>query len=211
MADLHIASHYLDEPHEVLKFWGNVIYGKRCLCHFEFLWSSGWTQAHRCGGKPKAGHIWGSWHRTNRPCQTHTVSTFHWHTGMRPLWRESRLLGGWILQLPGWLTEREIRNARLLISPSWQTKGTSFKYAPWQAVLLSQCHEGLGKPFSGSVGTAFAVPGIPKICGSVFKDSIGHWRKTHSDIAAMIVAGSCVFYLFIYFSCTETGAGFLVS
>lgn len=103
-----------------------------------------WVQTQRCGGSAKqvlfGGSGWESWHGTNGPCQIHTVSTFHSHAGTRPLRRESRFLGGWMLQLPSWLTEREIRNARLLISPSWQTEGTSFKCAPWQAALLQQCH-----------------------------------------------------------------------
>lgn len=29
MADLHVACHHLDEPHEVLQFRGNVIYSER--------------------------------------------------------------------------------------------------------------------------------------------------------------------------------------
>lgn len=100
------------------------------------------------------GSGWESWRRTNGPCQTHTVSTFHRHTGTRPLRRESRFLGGWILQLPSWLTEREIKNARLLISPSWQTEGPSFKCAPWQAALLQQCHGRTGQTFPSLGGNS---------------------------------------------------------
>lgn len=100
------------------------------------------------------GAGWESWCRTNRPCQTHTVSTLHRHAGPRPLRRESRFLGGWILQLPNWLTEREIRNARLLISPSWQTEGTSLKYAPWQAAPLQQCHGRTGQTFPNLSGNS---------------------------------------------------------